>query len=128
MRNKIAAGELSRFSSAHRMAQVQWDDQLAYLADLNTKQCRMSHDHCHNTRKINNLHFMLWMNVFFLKYSQKFVASFDFAGQNLGFMAMTGAISTDKFLLKIMNSWWNEHADTNIKEMRSYPKFSMSGK
>lgn len=29
----------------------QYDDELAYLAELNTKQCKMAHDTCRNTGK-----------------------------------------------------------------------------
>lgn len=34
------------------MAKLKWNDQMAYLAQLNTKQCKMAHDSCRNTRKL----------------------------------------------------------------------------
>jgi predicted aminopeptidase len=50
LRNLIALGRLPNFSPARRMAQLQWDDQLAAIAELNTRQCKMAHDTCRNTR------------------------------------------------------------------------------
>jgi hypothetical protein len=58
LRSQIASGSLANFPTANRMAQVQWDNELAYLADLNSKQCKMRHDKCRNTREIKlNQHF-----------------------------------------------------------------------
>lgn len=40
-RNQVATGQLPRFSTARKMAKVRWNDQLAFIAELNTKQCEM---------------------------------------------------------------------------------------
>lgn len=40
-RNKVASGKLQGFSTARRMAKMIWNDQMAFLAELNTKQCKM---------------------------------------------------------------------------------------
>lgn len=40
-RNKIASGKLPGFLPAKKMAKVTWNDELAMLADLNTKQCKI---------------------------------------------------------------------------------------
>lgn len=40
-RNQVASGQLSPFSQARRMAKLRWSDQMASLAELNTKQCKM---------------------------------------------------------------------------------------
>jgi Cysteine-rich secretory protein family len=50
-RNMIALGKVSGFQSAKRMAKVTWNNELAKLAELNTKQCDMKHDDCRNTRE-----------------------------------------------------------------------------
>jgi hypothetical protein len=48
-RNLIAIGGLGQFPQAIRMAKMIWNDELALLAGLNTKQCVMKHDACRNT-------------------------------------------------------------------------------
>ena len=48
-RNGIASGSVARFGPAVRMATVVWSDEMAALAELNTKQCEMEHDKCRAT-------------------------------------------------------------------------------
>lgn len=48
-RNLIASGNVTGLGPAVRMATMVWDDELSTLAELNTKQCTMVHDSCHNT-------------------------------------------------------------------------------
>lgn len=48
-RNAIASGSVTGFGPAVRMATVVWSPELATLAEMNTKQCIMEHDKCHNT-------------------------------------------------------------------------------
>ena len=50
-RSKIASGKQPRFSTARRMAQMVWNNDLAFLAQLNTRTCQFAHDSCINTRK-----------------------------------------------------------------------------
>ena len=51
-RNLIASGSVTGFKPAVRMATMVWDNELGALAELNTKQCAMKHDSCHNTSNI----------------------------------------------------------------------------
>ena len=51
-RNLIASGSVAGFGPAKRMASVVWCPELASLAELNTKQCVMEHDKCHNTGNV----------------------------------------------------------------------------
>ena len=51
-RSRIASGLQPRFSTARRMAQMVWNNDLAFLAQLNTRSCQFAHDPCRNTRKI----------------------------------------------------------------------------
>lgn len=48
-RNRIAIGGISPFPRAIRMAKMTWNDEMAMLAGLNTRQCQMKHDACRNT-------------------------------------------------------------------------------
>lgn len=48
-RNSIAGGFIPLYLPAVRMATMQWDDELAYLAGLNVKTCEYGYDQCHNT-------------------------------------------------------------------------------
>lgn len=48
-RNSVASGDVKGFTGAVRMGVVSWDDELAYLAELNAKQCKIEHDRCRNT-------------------------------------------------------------------------------
>lgn len=50
LRSRIASGQQPRFSTARRMAQMVWNNDLAFLAQLNTRTCQMAHDACRNTR------------------------------------------------------------------------------
>ncbi|KAL5278098.1 Ag5r family protein [Megaselia abdita] len=48
-RNEVAGGRIPNHSPAVRMATIQWDDELSYLAGLNVKTCKYGHDQCRNT-------------------------------------------------------------------------------
>lgn len=76
MRNKIALGNVSRYDSAAKMTHMvsklsrksmqntfytnqfdflkEWDDELAYLAELNVRSCKYGHDQCRATGSISN--------------------------------------------------------------------------
>lgn len=88
-RNRIALGQQPGFSSARRMAQMVWNDELAWLAQLNTKQCKMNHDKCHNT------------------------ATFLHSGQNLGNAAKSSAhYDPSAFIVTIIDLWFSENTST----------------
>ena len=54
LRSRIALGQQPRFSTARRMAQMVWNNDLAFLAQLNSRTCQMGHDACRNTRKMEH--------------------------------------------------------------------------
>lgn len=86
-RNTIALGDHPDFNSAQRMAQLVWNDELAWLAQLNTRQCAMKHDACHNTAKFSN------------------------SGQNLGTMSSSRAHYKPSDVLDgVISNWFNENA------------------
>ncbi|XP_034480081.1 antigen 5 like allergen Cul n 1-like [Drosophila innubila] len=89
-RNYIAGGNDPRHSAACRMATMQWDDELAYLAELNVRQCKMSHDSCHNTD------------------------AFKYSGQNLGWQGYSGNLpSMNTIIEKNVAMWYNEVANSH---------------
>lgn len=54
-RNFIAAGKLPGYYPAARMASLQWDDELAFLAELNVRTCVVEHEECKNTYRYRNV-------------------------------------------------------------------------
>ncbi|KAH8293372.1 hypothetical protein KR044_011138 [Drosophila immigrans] len=96
-RNFIAGGGDSKLSAACRMATMQWDDELAYLASLNVRSCKMSHDACRNTD------------------------AFQWAGQNLAWIGYFDPLNTTASLLKGVDMWYSEVKDTKQSHIDAYP-------
>lgn len=68
------------------MAKMVWSKELAWLAELNTKQCEMKHDECRSTL----LH--------------------EYAGQNLGEMGTSGDHYKPSVVVdRMINSWYEEN-------------------
>lgn len=51
VRNLVASGNHKLYYPAKRMAFMQWNDTLAYVASFNVKTCTFAHDDCRNTGK-----------------------------------------------------------------------------
>ncbi|CAD7083425.1 unnamed protein product [Hermetia illucens] len=95
-RNKFAKGAL-KFEPAARMATMQWDDELAKLAELNVKRCKMKHDKCRKTKR------------------------FPMAGQNLSKVWAGGWITAKGAIKSGINLWFKEykHAkQSNLDKLR----------
>ncbi|CAD7083424.1 unnamed protein product [Hermetia illucens] len=95
-RNKFAKGEL-KFEPAARMATMQWDDELAKLAELNVKRCKMKHDKCRKTKR------------------------FSMAGQNLSKMWSPGSVTAKEAVKGGINSWLKEYKNaeqSNLDKLR----------
>lgn len=89
-RNYIAGGNDANHKAACRMATMQWDDELAYLAQLNVLQCAMKHDSCHNTD------------------------AFKYSGQNLAWQATSSQqINVANLLENSVQMWYNEVDNSN---------------
>ncbi|XP_032308876.1 antigen 5 like allergen Cul n 1 [Drosophila ananassae] len=104
-RNRLASGLLTKYKAAKRMATMRWDAELATLAALNVKQCKMNHDACHNTKK------------------------FKASGQNLAIYGYSGPQSgktVRELIIASINMWWNEKKDANMAVINKYPS-SWSG-
>ena len=97
-RNLIAGGGDANHSPACRMATMEWDDELAQLAALNVKQCKMAHDKCRNTD------------------------AFSYAGQNLAWMGFTGPIDHAARMKQSVQMWFDEVKDSKQSYIDSYPK------
>lgn len=100
LRNKVALGQLPGFPKAVRMPILRWDDELAYLAELNVKQCEMRHDKCRNTHK------------------------FKYAGQNLAYMSGRAGKNSNR-IKRLVRMWFNEYknaSETFIDRYRNHPK------
>lgn len=54
-RNFIASGLLPGYYPAAKMATLQWDDELAFLAELNVKTCVVEHEDCKNSYRFLNV-------------------------------------------------------------------------
>ncbi|XP_055842750.1 antigen 5 like allergen Cul n 1-like [Episyrphus balteatus] len=100
LRNDMAAGKLEGFEQSPRMASMQWDAELAKLAELNVKTCKFAHDACHNTVR------------------------FPYSGQNLGELLSNfpHSATTRDMMISLIDSWWSEKKDTTMKEINEYPR------
>ncbi|XP_034114666.1 antigen 5 like allergen Cul n 1-like [Drosophila albomicans] len=96
-RSFIAGGGESKLKPACRMATMQWDDELAYLASLNVRSCQMKHDGCRNTD------------------------AFQWAGQNLAWIGSTGPLNKTASLIQSVDMWYSEVKDTEQSYIDAYP-------
>ncbi|XP_073831641.1 antigen 5 like allergen Cul n 1-like [Musca autumnalis] len=95
-RNFVAGGGDPQHYPACRMATMEWDDELAMLAELNVKQCRMEHDACHNTQ------------------------NFPVSGQNIAWMTFHGTANIQSLVDDSIQMWYDEIEDSSMKYIRSY--------
>jgi len=97
LRNELAGGSM-QFAPAGQMAVMTWNDDMAYLASLNVKQCAMKHDKCRGIPE----------NVY--------------SGQNLFRVSYSGSTYSDSFLADWgMQSWWDENKDCTQAQIDAYP-------
>lgn len=100
-RNQVAGGKIAKHQSAVRMATIQWDDELAYLAGLNVKTCNYGHDQCRNTD------------------------TFGFAGQNIAKKWWYGKNPEIKtLLLEQINNWFGEFKDSDMSKINKVARSS----
>ncbi|XP_037932306.1 uncharacterized protein LOC119667094 [Teleopsis dalmanni] len=97
LRNTVAAGNLSGYTAAKRMATIVWDAELAMLAELNVKQCAMKHDQCRNTDK------------------------FKLAGQNLAYSGWSGTTKEVQAVsVSHVQMWFDEYKDCSMTYINNY--------
>ncbi|XP_029730501.2 antigen 5 like allergen Cul n 1-like [Aedes albopictus] len=103
IRSKVAMGQQynganQRFSQAARMATMQWDPELAYIAATNARRCVFGHDRCHNT------------------------ATMKYVGQNIAIKSYYGmTFSNEELLTGFINNWFSEYKVTMPHHIASYP-------
>ncbi|KAL1380627.1 hypothetical protein pipiens_014055 [Culex pipiens pipiens] len=100
-RDLLAGGTMQSrngvFPSAGNMSVLQWDDELAALAEHNVKQCEMEHDQCRRTVK------------------------FKAAGQNIAYDSWSEKRPDKKKIIReAVFAWWNEHQDFQHHEVDKY--------
>ncbi|KAM7350295.1 venom allergen-1-like [Cochliomyia hominivorax] len=96
-RNYLAGGGDTRFKPACRMPTMEWDDELAYLASLNVRQCKMAHDKCHNTD------------------------AFKYSGQNLAYVSFYNTADNVEKLKQMVDIWFSEINNAKQSYMDAYP-------
>jgi Cysteine-rich secretory protein family len=93
LRSQVATGNLRGFNTANKMPELQWDDELAYFAELNVKQCKMSHDACHNTY------------------------AFPYSGQNLASLSAKPNFQDDnEAIASSVRMWFDEYKDADMSK------------
>nr|XP_036222451.1 antigen 5 like allergen Cul n 1-like isoform X2 [Bactrocera oleae] len=99
-RNKVAAGNVTDYASAKRMAVMQWDKELADVATYNVKKCECEYDGCRNVRR------------------------FKYTGQNIvsqGYTGKESAFSNKEIIQDAIESWFEEYVASSMTYMRKYP-------
>lgn len=100
-RNQVAGGTIPKHSAAVRMATIQWDDELAYVAGLNVKTCKYGHDQCRNTDK------------------------FKFSGQNLAKNWWYGSNPNISVLIgEQIQAWFDEYKVSDMSKINTVSKSS----
>ncbi|XP_016983419.1 antigen 5 like allergen Cul n 1 [Drosophila rhopaloa] len=104
VRQKWASGKAKIPRIACKMATVEWNEDLAKLAELNAKGCVMKHDNCRNTEK------------------------FRLSGQNLmnvGFWQSNGAqmqITAKELFELAVHNWAAEEKHITAADLNIFPK------
>ncbi|XP_017091526.2 antigen 5 like allergen Cul n 1 [Drosophila bipectinata] len=100
LRNKWASGQGKIQRKACKMGTMDWDEELARLAELNVKSCQMEHDSCHNT--------------------QEFLQS----GQNLfmvGYFGSGDPVTVQDILNEGFNEWTDEDVAVTEEDFNKFP-------
>ncbi|XP_054730468.1 antigen 5 like allergen Cul n 1-like [Anastrepha obliqua] len=93
----LVAGGHTQLEMACRMATMQWDDELAYLAALNVRRCEITHDACRNTK------------------------AFKYSGQNLAMIALSVPPSIEQLLQNCIDMWYDEVRNTEMSHINRFP-------
>ncbi|XP_061504594.1 antigen 5 like allergen Cul n 1-like [Anopheles gambiae] len=98
LRSELAGGKMDGFAAAERMAVLEWDDELASLAEHNARTCQYLHDECRSTERYRN------------------------AGQNIGRKSQAGNVTIDleRAITDLTNKWWQEYVESNQTVMDDY--------
>lgn len=107
-RNKAAAGLPNLNRKAAAMSTLMWSEELASVAEMNSKQCEMKHDRCRNTDK------------------------YQTSGQNLAWSSNSEPLSPEEIRFAIINGitkWFIEYQFTEGSDIDSFSRLiGLSGK
>ncbi|XP_075155553.1 antigen 5 like allergen Cul n 1-like [Haematobia irritans] len=96
-RNFIAGGGNHMHKPACHMATMQWDHELAKLAELNVRQCEMKQEACHNTK------------------------AYPTSGQNLAWKTYTNEPDYPALLKSALELWYDEVNHSKMDYIQKYP-------
>lgn len=96
-RNYIASGGDKNHKIACRMGTMEWDKELAEIAEYNVRKCALRYDNCFNT------------------------SAYRYPGQNLGTYKTTLWVSADERIKWILLSWYKQVANSKQEYVESYP-------
>ncbi|XP_013097886.1 antigen 5 like allergen Cul n 1 [Stomoxys calcitrans] len=96
-RNFIAGGGNHIHKSACRMATMQWDYELAKLAELNVRQCEMKQEACHNTM------------------------AYPMSGQNLAWKTYSNEPDYPALVESVVQMWYDEVNHSKMEYIEKYP-------
>uniref|UniRef100_A0A1A9ZJ21 SCP domain-containing protein n=1 Tax=Glossina pallidipes TaxID=7398 RepID=A0A1A9ZJ21_GLOPL len=96
-RNYIAGGGDKNHKIACRMGTMEWDNELAGIAEYNVRKCALRYDNCFNT------------------------SAYRYPGQNLGTYKTTLSVSGDERIRWILLSWYKQVANSKQEYVESYP-------
>lgn len=89
--------EIAKITNKIVLLTQKWDNELAYLAELNARSCLYGHDSCRATEK------------------------FTWAGQNIARRGNTKGYEKLSISIKYMiTDWFNEYQDANMGYIDSY--------
>lgn len=99
LRSMFASGRQPTFAPAVKMNVLKWDPTLAYLAELNVRQCEMRHDACFKTDQ------------------------FEYPGQNLYFTAQTRSYpDLFKAIDTGIQSWYDEYKFASQADLAKFTR------
>ncbi|EDW68236.2 uncharacterized protein [Drosophila virilis] len=97
VRNMVARGGFNGFSSAANMSTVEWDKELAFLAEMNVRNCYLHYDACRNTDSFKNV------------------------GQTVAYRGYRGTIpDLDDILYTQLQLWFNEEQNVTMHDIAKY--------
>lgn len=97
LRNMVARGGFNGFSAAANMGTVVWDKELAFLAEMNVRNCYLHYDPCRNTDSFKNV------------------------GQTVAYRGYRGTIpDLDDILYTQLQLWFNEEQNVTMHDIAKY--------
>ncbi|GAB0087271.1 venom allergen 5 [Sergentomyia squamirostris] len=97
LRDRFSRGKIPNFSQAAKMPILNWNDELAKLAEYNVRTCIFDHDECRATNAC------------------------PFAGQNLGWVASWPNVVDENFVIKnITREWFYEYRFASQENTNNY--------